>query len=242
MNKAFYIPWFWNQDDSIREKAHPEADIIQKNLRIVSPEATARYLETTELSKLKKKIKSKYPSTTDEDFNAMVWDIRKFQWFTRNINLTLSLTKKKIFDCLENKCSIDLAWHSQWWLLTMQIIISNTNLLHILKEIVIYAPVCSYWRWAWFHIWKEKWYLNRKWVLVRKDYIQSLNAKHNFSIILMLANTLRMNKFNWSFKVIYSSLDPVIDSRSISELAIKQAFPKTEFIDTKIDNHYLWYK
>jgi len=240
MNKTIYIPWFGNQDDKIRKSTFPEAHIIQKSIKLISLETTARFIDTIDIDELRSRISEKYPSTTKEDFSYMLAEIMKFQGYTRKISTTISFTKNEIAWIIQDECLIKLAWHSQWWLVAIELILKYPEILDSIREIELFAPVGNYMVWKNFHVWKESWYINRKWVIVRKQYIDSL-AIPSYSLLVCLAIRLRKSDFKWKFRIIYSENDPVIPDRTLELESVKMLFPEEEIINTKSDNHYLGY-
>ncbi|EKE28222.1 MAG: hypothetical protein ACD_3C00086G0066 [uncultured bacterium (gcode 4)] len=260
--KTIYIPWFWNQDDFIRRKDFPDAQISQKTLRIITPEQVEAFLDKRPKSEVKAHIMKNYPNTEDGDFEFLYWEFTKFknekmmdgaedrpkekkflkfQWLTPSINSAILKTKKDLEKAMAESCYIRLACHSQWWLVAIETIIDDPSILSNISEIELYAPVVNYDIAKGFHADKEDWYLHKKWVLVRKKYIRSLNKKWSHLLETFIL-TLRKAKWNWHLKIHYSKNDPVIPEESLKINKIKLMRYEMGIVTSEEPDHYFGYK
>ncbi|EKE29597.1 MAG: hypothetical protein ACD_2C00141G0019 [uncultured bacterium (gcode 4)] len=262
--KTIYIPWFWNQDDCIRRKVFPDAQVVQKTLRIITPEQVEAFLIKCGKDSMKAHIMENYPKTEDKHFESLysqfleVQNAKKkpgdekaqssqklifdnFQWLTPAIGSAITRTKKELLKAMTDNCHIKLVWHSQWCLIAIETIIDDPSLLSKISEIELYAPVVNYDIAKGFHIDKEEWYLHPKWVLVRKRYISSLNKKkaHLFEVFIL---TLRGAKWNWHLTVHYSKNDPIIPAASLKLEKIKLMRFEMGIVTSEEPDHYLGYK
>ncbi len=230
-----YIPWFWNKSDKIFQNYIKDWIIIQKNIKEIDNTKFRNFIN--KYSKnieniIEKRMLWKYDIT---------WDIlannkdNLFKWITRNIDLTVKLSIKEI-----DKINIinTLYWHSQWGLILMNCILEKPKLLEKIENIELLAPVINPEIWKSFHTWKTKTYLHPKYLLVRKQYIESFknwDTLHNFLEIIKNSN------WNWKVKIMIWEEDDIIKK----ELFDFEMLEKYSFVNIKIIkdwDHYLWFK
>lgn len=238
--KTIYIPWFWNYEDKIFQNYLSwEGDIIQKNLKNISSENLSYFLKWKSNNEVFSILKWHYPNLDKEILEKVVNESNDFKWFTRKISITTSLTIKKILDIIDwwDKCKI--VWHSQWWLITIKAILDNPELLNNLNEIHLLAPVVDFNTWWNFHYWRESWYLNWKWVIVRPEYI--LELKSDINLLYELLILLEKSWWDWVLKLILWKNDKVIPITNFDVEKIKSLYPRISIEIVEWD-HYLWFK
>lgn len=238
--KTVYIPWFWNSEDDIFQNyLNWEWDIIQLNLRDISPEKLSSFMKWKSFDEVSKLLKSHYQNVDENILLKLIEKWNNFKWFTRTVDLTTKLTNKKILNIIKWWEKIKIVWHSQWWLITMKTIVDNTDLLNNIEEIELLAPVTDYKIWWNFHSWKENWYLNWKWVIVRPEYIWELKWDNN--IFYELLELLKNTNWPWKLKLIIWKNDKVISIDRFDVKEIQEKYPNIDLQILKWD-HYLWYK
>lgn len=238
--KTIYIPWFWNYEDKIFQNYLSwEWDIIQKNLKNISSENLSYFLKWKSNNEVFSILKWHYPNLDKEVLEKVVNESNDFKWFTRKISITTSLTIKKILDIIDWWEKYKIVWHSQWWLITIKAILDNPDLLNNLKEIHLLAPVVDLDIWWNFHYWKEFWYLNWKWIIVRPEYIWEL--KWDTNMLYELLGLLKKLWWDWILKLILWKNDKVIPITNFDIEKIKMLYPKILLEIVEWD-HYLWFK
>lgn len=124
--KTIYIPWFWNQKDKIFENyLNWEWHIIQKNLRCISEKKVATFLKWKNKKEVFSIIQKHYSDLNKGILEKIIDNWINFQWFTRKITTTTSLTASKIFKIIDWKEDFKIVWHSQWWLIVINTILHN---------------------------------------------------------------------------------------------------------------------
>ena len=133
-------------------------------------------------------------------------DNKEFDKITRKINTAINFTYKEIVKILENNKNEKLwiIWHSQWWLITMLLIINNPEILENIEVIKLLAPLSSWEDGYNFHKWKDNWYiLDKKWIKIRKEFIKSLKELWNDNILYKFITFLKEKKMEMKFRNIF---------------------------------------
>lgn len=238
MPKKIYIPWFWNSNDDIQKKYVGEnSHIIQTNLRQVDIKKIQEFLDKYGDSAFEK-LQKKYPWLTKEIFVSFVDKIDKFKWRTRDIITTVELTTNEIKENLLLDETLEIFWHSQWWLVAMIAIIKHPELLHSITNIELLAPVSSFKIGRGFHS-TDSWYLHGKNILVRGEYIKSLESEWN--ILEQFLDVIKHSDFSWSVKLKLWSSDPIVPVSDFDLLKLKKKYAFLD-IEIKEGDHYLWFK
>ena len=238
--KTIYIPWFWNNDDVIFQNyLNSDWEIIQLNLRDIPSEKVSSFIEWKNFDNFFTILKSHYPDIDENILLNIIENWTNFKWFTRKISLTISLTNKRISKIIEWWEKLRIVWHSQWWLITIKTIIENPQLLNNIEEIELLSPVIDNKTWWDFHSWKESWYLNWKWVIVRSEYIWELKWENN--ILYELLELLKEINWWWKLKLLIWKKDKVIPIYKFDISKIKEKYPKINLKIVEWD-HYLWFK
>lgn len=241
MNKeTIYIPWFGNKEDAIYENyLWNQWIVLQKNLRNISIETIQKFLDKYWLELAFQKLQKKYHDLKREDFDKAIQSIEDFKWFTRDLNTTVNLTEKEIRNVLEDETKrLKIIWHSQGWLVAMLSIIKNPSLLDKVDAVELMAPVSTFSVGRGFHKWNE-WYLNPKKIIVRKEYITSLDQESD--VLSDFLNLLKERNYQWEVKLVLWDIDPVIGIQGFELEVLKSMFP---FLTIEVVHwdHYLWYK
>lgn len=235
--KTIYIPWFWNKEDKIFQNyLWWKWNIIQENLKTFSQKQLSSSIEWKTPEEIYSILKKHYPDVDKDIVKKVIDNWSEFKWFTRKISTTISLTTKKISELLSGGENYKLVWHSQWWLITIKAILENPKILNQLEKIHLLAPVSDFKTWWDFHKWKESWYLNWKWVIVRPKYIWELTWNNNS--LYELLTLLKELEWNGVLKLVLWKNDKVIDIKKFDIEKIKKLYPKIELEIVEWD-HYL---
>lgn len=239
--KTIYIPWFWNTTkDKIQENYFEwEVDVIQANIKGITSKRINSFTEWKNFYQILSDLKKHYPDT---DKKTLLWVMKKwnnFKWFTRDISTTTFLTNQAILEIINPWDTLKLVWHSQGWLIAMKAILENPELLKYLEEIDLLAPVVNLQTWWDFHKWKESWYLNGKWVIVRPEYISELEWDKN--MLYNLFELLKKSHWKGTLKLVIWKSDKVIPIQKFNVDEIKKLYPQVKINIVEWD-HYLGYK
>lgn len=238
--ETVYIPWFGNREDAIfKNYLGEEGKVIQENLRMIDTQKIKEFVEKYGKVKAFQILKKKYLDLSEEEFNKAFDKIENFKGLTRDINTTTAITQREIKRVLfDEENRLKLVWHSQWWLVAMMAIIKEPNILDRIDEIELLAPVSNLKIWRNFHKGREG-YLNPKSIVVRKDYLESLDQEED--ILDKFLKLLKDRKYKWIVKLVLGTNDPVIslDNFDLDLLKIEYPFLAIEIVE---GDHYLWFK
>ena len=242
MEKLIYIPWFWNFEDDIIKNKFKEITnkyILQYNLRWIDYKKVKSFLEN---SKNINKVYEKYDISKLK--NKKITSLDLFKWFTRTIDLTVKLTSKRISNLINNEWNYILAWHSQWWLILIETILKNPNLLDKIKKIELLAPVISYEIWYKFHKWMNKSYFLPYWknVVVREKYINELKNSWTENKLYNFLNLLKQKNWSGELELFLWEKDNVISKDLFDLNKIKEIYPNIKIKIIENADHYLWFK
>lgn len=236
--KTIYIPWFWNNEDRIFQNyLNWEWDIVQLNLKNISDEQLLSFMKWKSFEEIFWILKKHYLDTDENILKQVIEKWANFKWFTRKVSTTISLTAKNILKIVQWE-PYKIVWHSQWWLITIKAILENLKLLSNLKEIHLLAPVSDLNTWGDFHKWKEAWYMNGKWVIVRPEYIWEFKWDNN--LFYKLLDILKKLHWQWTLKLKIWKFDRVIPIKKFDIDRIKKLYSEIELELIEWD-HYLWY-
>lgn len=239
--KNIYIPWFGNTKDKIfKWYLSWDAQIIQENLRQIWIDRLFDFISKYSPSDLYLKLKKRYPWIDKDIFEWVVWRISQFRWFTIDLHTTIKFTQTKLTQVFNQQEEIRLVWHSQWWMIVILVLMKQPELLEKIKEIHLLAPVPKFQISRNFHnLWQ--WYLHKKWVIVRKSYINSFDRQDwDEDLIKIFLEFLNQKNYNWKVVLKFSIDDAVID---IKDYKIKE-YAQYNFVSISILEswwHNLWY-
>ena len=238
---TIYIPWFGNSDDAIyKNYLGEEGRIIQENLKLIEPKQISAMIQKYWEDKVFLKLQKHYPDMNRSEFDKNIQKLDSFKWLTRDINTTISLTSKEIINELNDNTDkkVRIIWHSQGWLVLMQSIIKNPHLINQFSQIELLAPVATFKIGRNFHQW-SKWYLNPKKIIVRKEYLSSLDKEDD--LLYNFLDILKDNDYTGSIKLILGDQDNVVKIEDFNLNQISNLYPFVK-IEVKHGDHYLGYK
>lgn len=242
MEKVIYIPGFWNFEDEILKNRFKnyEKYVLQYNLREVEINKLRHYLSK---SSALQKILSKYDFSKIKSEDLIKY-MNDFKGFTRTIKSTIQLTSKRMAKLLENNWFFILAWHSQGWLILIETILNNPNLLNNIRKIELLAPVISYELGYSFHKWIDRSYFLPYWknVIVTDKYIKELETNKKTNDFESFLKLLKEKNWNWKIELVLWEKDNVIPLNVFDIGKITKIFPDIQVKIVKGADHYLGYR
>jgi len=210
--KNIYVPWFWNREDSIfKWYLKWDALIIQENLRKVWVDKLYEIFSKYSPSDIYTKLLKRYPLINKQILEWVLSNLSNFRWITRNLNITVQFTQKKLSQILDQEDKIRIVWHSQWGLVVMLSLMQNPNFLQKILQIDLLAPLSKFQIWRNFHQ-SNKWYLHKKWVLIRESYINSLDRQDEKQDLLKdFLDFLKQNDYKGKVYLMVSQTDTVVN-------------------------------
>ncbi len=212
--KTVYIPWFSNTEDGIfRDGIKWDKIIVQKNIKKVSEQKLIAFLTRYPVSEVFLKLKRRYPSITKEIVEGIIWHLKNFKWFTRDLESTIFFTAQEIENILDEEWCIDIQAHSQWWIVAMISLMLKCCLIKKVREIHLWAPVPNLQIMKNFIKTKE-WFYHKKWIFVNENYIRSLDMLEPMDLLWNFLEFLSQNDYKWTVILTISETDNVVDIKN----------------------------
>lgn len=214
--KTLYVAWFGNREnDKLWISRYEQARLVQPNLLEIDNEVLDKICSISE-RETKEHLKKHFKWASEEHLNLTLEylnDPTNKVFLTRTFPESIETLKFEILKSIWDNSIINVVWHSQWWVLAMLTIIKNPYLLVNINEIVLAAPVTSYWESIKFHKniegdTKEAWLMPQKWVWITWEYIQSIeNSIDNKNILKDFIKILYSNARQWTLRIMWWTKD-----------------------------------